>query len=92
MSWHKRKQYKCNKDKKIFERLSDAYVSTVKIAFPLKLPFKSLQADVHSTPLGQGVGKKHLGCAMFIPIQAGGRHIVPPTGFFPAVPKRFIVD
>ena len=33
---------------------------------------------------------------LFNPIQAGG-HIVrapppPPTGFFPAVPKRFLVD
>ena len=32
-----RKQYKCNIDKKKFERPSDAYISTVKILFQLKL-------------------------------------------------------
>ena len=32
---------KANIDKKLFERPSDAYVSTVKISFQLKLPFRS---------------------------------------------------
>ena len=41
LSWQKRKQYKRNIDKKRYERPSDAYVSTVKISFQLKLPFRS---------------------------------------------------
>ena len=49
---------------KTFQRPSDAYVSTVKISFQLKLPFRS-KVGGQSTPppLGQGVGKKHLGQA-----------------------------
>ena len=45
------------------------------------------------------MGREHDGpqnvfdhCAQMLnPIQVGG-HIVPSTSFFPAVPKRFIVD
>ena len=39
--WQQRKQYKRIKDKNFFDRPSDAYVSTVKISFQLKLPFRS---------------------------------------------------
>ena len=40
LSWKQRKQYKSNIDKKFFERPSDAYESTVKISFQLKLRFR----------------------------------------------------
>ena len=33
LSWQQRKQYQSNMDKNFFERLSDAYVSTIKIYF-----------------------------------------------------------
>ena len=47
LSWQPRKQYKSDIDEKFFERPSDAYVSTIKISFQLKL---ELGGRVHSTP------------------------------------------
>ena len=65
-SWQQRKRYESNTDKKFFERPSDAYVSTAKISFQLKVQ----ELDGRFTqlpPLGQDVGQKHLGRARVNP-------------------------
>ena len=51
---------KCEKN--IFERPSDAYVSTVKIFISIEVALQELGGGfAQPTPLGQGVGKKHIG-------------------------------